>query len=102
MFQIDDDWGSTAKIDYPKLPAKENASKTVQKRRKKAAKKVLDMSSTAVLPGEARLSLVRDLLFGQVKKVLHSLIVAKVLHICQRIAGIDLTTVYCHLRATSC
>ena len=53
MFQVDDDWGSTAKTDYPKLPAKQNASKTVQKRRKRAAKKVLNLSFSAVLPGEA-------------------------------------------------
>ena len=61
MFPIDDDWGSTTKTDYPMLPAKQNASKTVQKRRKKAAQKVLNMSSSAVLPGESRLPLVRDL-----------------------------------------
>jgi len=54
MFDLDDNWGTTEETHYPKLPAKENASKTVQKRRIKAAKKVVSMLSSAVIPGKAQ------------------------------------------------
>jgi hypothetical protein len=57
MFAIDDNWGSTEETPYPMLPAKKNASKTVQKRRLKAAKKVMNLSATAVLPGDVLMHL---------------------------------------------
>ena len=60
-FPLDDDWGpSTSGQGYPALDIKQNVSRTVQKKRRKAALDALKMSVKALGPQNTGIALLND------------------------------------------
>ena len=55
VFALDDDWGTLpAEEDYPAVHSKQHVSKSVLRKRRKAAQKLQELSKNAVLPGRIR------------------------------------------------
>lgn len=53
-FAVDDDWGTgLTEIEYPTLHSKQQVSKSVLRKRRKAAQRLQELSKNAVLPGWA-------------------------------------------------